>query len=284
MTHDDMVLVREYAQGNSEQAFADLVSRHINLVYSVALRQVRDPHLAEDVVQAAPISLVQTVSAVAIAKGAAATTSALAIIKGTLNVMLWAQMKTAVIVTAVVLAGGGTAVVVKAALAPGTVGAGGEPAAGSTRTYLAGEPKPAAAGSATAFGDTRPASGQESKVVSVDDAAALQGNWVGKEVGGASGECRLTVTGNLVRFQGAVAQEWYEGRLALQPSTSPKQAMVVIQRCALPQYLGKTENFIFKIEGMKLTLAGNEPGKDTIPTAFERSPASETRLFEFTKL
>src|ERR1700743_1831957 len=51
MMLDDMQLVRDYAQRNSEEAFATLVSRHINLVYSVALRQARDPHLAEEITQ-----------------------------------------------------------------------------------------------------------------------------------------------------------------------------------------------------------------------------------------
>jgi len=48
---NDMDLVREYAQRNSEEAFATIVSRHINLVYSVALRQARDPHIAQEISQ-----------------------------------------------------------------------------------------------------------------------------------------------------------------------------------------------------------------------------------------
>lgn len=51
MTNSDMDLVREYARSKSEEAFAALVSRHVNLVFSVALRQVRDRHLAEEVTQ-----------------------------------------------------------------------------------------------------------------------------------------------------------------------------------------------------------------------------------------
>jgi len=49
--NDDLMLLREFASSRSETAFAALVSRHLNLVYSVALRQVHDPHLAREVSQ-----------------------------------------------------------------------------------------------------------------------------------------------------------------------------------------------------------------------------------------
>ena len=54
---DDMDLVREYAAQKSEQAFETLVGRYVNLVYSTALRQTRDPHLAEEITQAVFIIL-----------------------------------------------------------------------------------------------------------------------------------------------------------------------------------------------------------------------------------
>ena len=54
---DDLNLLREYARNHSETAFAELVTRHVNLVYSVALRQVNDPYLAEEITQAVFIVL-----------------------------------------------------------------------------------------------------------------------------------------------------------------------------------------------------------------------------------
>jgi RNA polymerase sigma factor (sigma-70 family) len=47
----DSDLLDDYARNGSEAAFAELVGRHIGLVYSVALRVVVDTHLAEDVTQ-----------------------------------------------------------------------------------------------------------------------------------------------------------------------------------------------------------------------------------------
>ena len=53
----DIQLVRDYAESGSDEAFTTLVSRHLNLVYSVALRRVGNPHQAEEISQAVFIIL-----------------------------------------------------------------------------------------------------------------------------------------------------------------------------------------------------------------------------------
>ena len=54
---DDSALLRQYVESQSDEAFAALVTRHINLVYSVALRQTGSPENAEEIAQAVFIIL-----------------------------------------------------------------------------------------------------------------------------------------------------------------------------------------------------------------------------------
>jgi RNA polymerase sigma factor (sigma-70 family) len=54
---DDHELLAEFARNESETAFAALVTRHVNLVYSAALRFTGNPHHAEEITQAVFIIL-----------------------------------------------------------------------------------------------------------------------------------------------------------------------------------------------------------------------------------
>jgi RNA polymerase sigma factor (sigma-70 family) len=53
----DFDLLDAYARQRSEEAFRELVSRHVDFVYSAALRQLQNPHLAQEATQTAFITL-----------------------------------------------------------------------------------------------------------------------------------------------------------------------------------------------------------------------------------
>jgi uncharacterized protein (TIGR03435 family) len=58
----DMELLRRYVHQNSEDAFGELVRRHVELVYSAALRKTGQPQDAEELTQAAFLLLAQKAS------------------------------------------------------------------------------------------------------------------------------------------------------------------------------------------------------------------------------
>jgi RNA polymerase sigma factor (sigma-70 family) len=54
---DDIALLKQFAETDSEPAFAGIVSHHLNLVYSTALRSVGNAHAAQEISQAVFIIL-----------------------------------------------------------------------------------------------------------------------------------------------------------------------------------------------------------------------------------
>src|SRR6185295_7906986 len=57
MNETDIQLLHRYAIQNSEDAFSEVLERHLPLVYSAALRQVRSPELAQEVSQSVFVEL-----------------------------------------------------------------------------------------------------------------------------------------------------------------------------------------------------------------------------------
>jgi RNA polymerase sigma factor (sigma-70 family) len=53
MNETDLDLLSRYTRQHAEDAFAEIVGRHLDLVYSAALRQLRSRQLAEEVAQSA---------------------------------------------------------------------------------------------------------------------------------------------------------------------------------------------------------------------------------------
>ncbi len=55
----DQQLLRDYGECRSETAFAELVRRYVDFVFSIAFRIVRERHLAEDITQNAFLALAE---------------------------------------------------------------------------------------------------------------------------------------------------------------------------------------------------------------------------------
>jgi RNA polymerase sigma factor (sigma-70 family) len=60
MRPEDADLLRDYVLNRSQEAFAEIVRRHLNLVYSAASRYVRSPVIAQDVAQLVFIDLARS--------------------------------------------------------------------------------------------------------------------------------------------------------------------------------------------------------------------------------
>ena len=115
------------------------------------------------------------------------------------------------------------------------------------------------------------------------DSVALQGTWKGEETRfDSKGSASLVLSGVNLEFHGADTNEWYKATFTLREDTNPKQLVAVITECPAPQYVGKTANAIYRIEGGTLTLAGNEPGNPAMPAAFD-APGARQIVFKIEK-
>lgn len=113
------------------------------------------------------------------------------------------------------------------------------------------------------------------------DLRALQGTWTGHEPGVTPEAPRQIVfKGDRLEYRGAVSNDWGNGTFTLREELQPKQLVVVVTDCGIPQYLGKTSCLIYKIEKGTLTIAVTEPGNTVAPANFETENA---RHMEFTK-
>ena len=114
-----------------------------------------------------------------------------------------------------------------------------------------------------------------------DPRSALQGTWTGREIGNAPETPReLVVSGMRIEYRGALSNDWGKGTFTLKQETQPKQILVTLAECGMPQYTGKTCCMIYKLENGTLTAAASEPGVPAPPVSFD---APHARRMIFTK-
>lgn len=114
----------------------------------------------------------------------------------------------------------------------------------------------------------------------VSDIDLLQGTWTGTMNGEQQRPYTFSISGTTIDLKGP-EPEAFTLTLKLNPDVDPKQADLVIDKCAIDQLVGTTFLAIYKIEGDKFTMASNKPGSTVRPTQFESEDS--TSLFVLTK-
>jgi RNA polymerase sigma factor (sigma-70 family) len=141
-------------------------------------------------VQGAPVGLANVVSAVALARGAAVSTTTLTLIKGALKFMAWSKLKTAgAVVGAVIIAASAT-------------------------TGLVFQHRRQAHTLAAVAASAEPQN--------------LQGHWKGSNTAHPGQTCTLSISGDQIEYRGADPDDWLRGKFVLNDSTQPKQLNVTI--------------------------------------------------------
>ena len=111
-------------------------------------------------------------------------------------------------------------------------------------------------------------------------AGALQGRWSGREPGlNPEAPRLLVISDNHIEYRGAISDDWGRGTFTLRDETQPKQMLITLTECGIPQYIGKTCYMIYEIENGTLTATVNEPGKPEPPSAFD-APHARRIVFQ----
>jgi RNA polymerase sigma factor (sigma-70 family) len=183
-------------------------------------------------VQAAPVALAKTVTAVAIAKGATASLSTLTLIKGALKIMAWTKMKTATVV--------GVAVIF---------------ATGTTTLAIRHEHRQRASDPMLMAGFSKSAN------------QSLQGHWTGSNTAHRGQTCTVNISSDQIEYHGAAPKDWLRGTFVLNENSEPKQINVTILEPANSFVFG-----IYQVTGDKMTIAVAPHGKSQRPVNFTPDP------------
>jgi RNA polymerase sigma factor (sigma-70 family) len=188
--------------------------------------------VAANAVEAAPAALPKTVTAVAVAKGAAVSVSTLTLIQGALKIMAWTKVKTAAVVGVVVVF-----------------------TAGTTTLVIHHELRRRASDPILMAGFSKSAN------------PSLQGHWTGSNTAHPGQTCTMTISGDQIEYRGADPNDWLRGAFVLNENFEPKQINVTILEPANSFGFG-----IYQTDGNKMTVAVAPHGSNLRPVNFTPGP------------